>query len=375
VKHKQGSSDTLVADQKLDAGCNHGRRRFLKTAGSAAALSALAPACSTFGNIYSLILDPGPDPLPPTGEYPDMPRATVAVSGVAGSVERAVREAVMASGGLEEIEPGQRVVIKPNATAPRATAEKSITTNPEVIRAVIRLVKERGAHPIVGDRSALLDEETHEEAGFFKVCEEEGVECFPWIKSEYVRFYPDQRYWTDGFRIPRVLAEADHFINVPVLKNHELLWAEFTCCLKAFVGVCHPEDRWQLGDNALHQKNVSEKIAELNLSVKPLLNVVDATSIMVSGGPEGNYDRGVWAQSDLVLAGRDRVATDSVALAVMKRHGAENNVERPYVEKSVWDFAQIYRSAELGIGQADPQMIKVEDVGVEIFDEIMDNWD
>jgi uncharacterized protein (DUF362 family) len=160
---------------------------------------------------------------------------------------------------------------------------------------------------------------------------------------------------------------------VPVLKNHQSTAAEFTCCLKSFVGVCHPEDRFQKGTNALHQRNIGEKIAELNLCSKPALNVVDATDIMIHGGPDGILAKPLWVKSNLVLAGRDRVACDSVALATLKRFGAENKIKLPYVTKSVWDQVQIYRAAELGLGQADPKMITLQDVQAPDFEAIKQN--
>jgi uncharacterized protein (DUF362 family) len=325
----------------------------------------------------------GPEPLPPTRTYPEMPRATVSVAGVKESIEKAVREAVSAAGGLAEIERGQRVFIKPNITGPaiRGIYPGRITTHPEVLRAVIRLVKERGAFPIVGDRGIVMPELSFRTAGFARVCKEEGAQGFPFNRSEYEWFLPGKRHWSRGFRIPTILKEVDHFINVPVLKNHESTNAEYTCCLKSFVGVCHPKDRRQKGPDSLHKRNISEKIAELNLCEKPLMNVVDATTIMIRGGPGDGIMQGdplnrvaLWEQADLILAGRDRVACDSVALAVLKLYGAERQVGRKYVTRSVWDQVQIYYAAELGLGQADPEMITIENIEVGRFDEIKANW-
>lgn len=344
--------------------------------GAAVGAGALGSSCSwTFSQFgYRSIRSlsrPGVDPLPPTRVYPEMPPATVAVAGARRSIEDAVREAVEAAGGMADFERGQRVLIKPNMVSPKPR----VTTNPEVIRAVIRMVKERGCKVMVGDRSSFDDLKVARVCGFEQVCKEEGVELYPWVAHEYVRFFPKQRHWSLGFRMSKVLTEVDHWINVPILKNHEMTAAEFTGCLKAFVGVCHPEDRFQKGDNELHQKNIGEKIAELNLCSRPTLNIVDATTIMPCGGPGGiDPKKSLWVKTDLVLASRDRVACDSVALALMKLHGAEHQVERPYVGKSVWDQVQIYRAAELGIGQADPAKITIEDIKVPAFDEIKANW-
>jgi uncharacterized protein (DUF362 family) len=347
------------------------RRNFLlSTALSAGAITSACSFSRFTANAFLTLLNPGPVPLSPTRTYPEMAATTVAIVGVKGSIENAVREAVAASGGMGDFEKGQKVMIKPNVTGP----DKSITTNPEVIRAVIRLVKERGCHAMVGDRSAFSDLHAMKICGYEQVCQEEGAELYPWINSDYLRFFPKQRYWTDGFRFPKILTEVDHWINVPVLKNHQSTSAEFTCCLKAFVGVCHPEDRFQKGDNALHQQNISEKIAELNLCSRPVLNIVDATNIMVHGGPDGILAKPIWVRSDLILASRDRVACDSLALAALKLYGAEHKVKLPYVQKSVWDKVQIYRAAELGIGQADPRMITIVDINVPEFSSIKANW-
>jgi uncharacterized protein (DUF362 family) len=329
----------------------------------------------------------GPEPLPPTRIYPETPPAVVSLAGVGDSIEKAVREAVAAAGGIDEIQPGQRVFIKPNMAGPSNGKLDigRVTTKPEVIRAVIRMVKERGAHAMVGDKSFSDTEKAFIWCGFQRVCEEEGAEPYPWSRAEYIRFHPGKRYWSRGFRMPKILTEVDHFINVPMLKNHDQTRAEFTCCLKAFVGVAHNLDRFQPGSNALHQNNISEKIAELNLCAKPLINIVDATTILVKGGPDAGFSAGglsnpargqgvTWVQPGLILASKDRVACDSVALATLKLYGAEKKVDLPYVTKSVWDQPQIYYAAELGIGQADPSKITIEDTNVSYFDEIRANW-
>jgi uncharacterized protein (DUF362 family) len=333
-----------------------------------------APELSS--TISRLATDAGPPPRPPTRKYPDMPLATVALAGAEKSIENAVRSAVEAAGGLGEIEKGQLVVIKPNMVSPcNGTVNFGrLTTHPEVIRAVIRLVKENGARVSVGDRSTFADETGLMKCGYFRVCQEEGVEAFPWIRDEYVHFAPGKRHWSRGFRIPKTVAEADHFINVPMLKNHEVTAAEFTCCLKSYIGVCHPEDRWQKGRDALHTKNIGEKIAELNLCKKPTINIVDATAIMVNGGPGGLSRNSAWVDADLVLASKDRVACDAVALAVLKHYGAENNINKSYVAKPVWNNVQIYSAAELGLGQADPGKITVVDAGAPNFERVLGKW-
>lgn len=322
--------------------------------------------------------DTTPD-LPPTRVYPDMPDAVVAARVVRGETDimDAVREAVIAAGGLAEIEPGQTVVIKPNMCGPAIKDHYPgrITTHPEVLRAVIRLVKERGAKIIVSDRAMVGTEMAFKSTGFARICKEEMVEGRPWTRSEYVWFKPGKRHWSRGFRVPKDLVEADHLINLPLLKNHGVGGADFTCCLKNYVGVAMPLDRHMEGPDQLHTRNISEKVAEMNLVKKPTINIVDAISIMVNGGPDGlSSKRSVWVDANLILASKDRVACDSVALAVLRRFGEEHGVKLPYVDKPVWDQTQIYYGAELGLGQADPARIKVVGLGVPNFDQVLGAW-
>jgi uncharacterized protein (DUF362 family) len=362
------------------------RRQFVQSTLIAAGFSLAYPACFAGlapdehlrlrARLKSEGMTVGPDPLPPTRIYPPMPAAIVAAVGVNSSIEKAVRGAVLAAGGLDEIQPGQTVMIKPNMCGP-AIGDKfpgRITTNPEVLRAVIRVIKERKPSKIyVGDRAMFETNLAFASSGFARVCQEEHVIGLPWTRCEYIRFYPKKRHWSNGFRMPKILKEVDHFINVPLLKNHSL--AEFTCCMKAYVGVCLPLDRHQEGPDAFHTKNIGEKIAELNLAVKPTINIVDAVEIMVNGGPGGeDKKKNIWCKSNLILASKDRVACDSVALATLKRYGAENKVDLRYVKTSVWDLPAIYYGAELGLGQADPKKITIQDLKVQHFDEIKSNW-
>ncbi len=77
-------------------------------------------------------------------------------------VSRAVERVVALLGGIDRfVKPGSRVLIKPNMLAGKAP-EKAVTTHPEVVRAVIRLVKAAGGIPTVGDSNAL--------GSFRKVC-------------------------------------------------------------------------------------------------------------------------------------------------------------------------------------------------------------
>ncbi len=115
------------------------RRDFLKLSGIILAGLSLNWGC---GKPLSQDRELAPDvfrlekPPPPTGEAV---ASIVRSKDIAYSVKRAIELA----GGLGEIKQGDRVVIKPNMTTGYAAAAR-VTTHPEVLRAVIRAVKEKG---------------------------------------------------------------------------------------------------------------------------------------------------------------------------------------------------------------------------------------
>jgi len=83
-------------------------------------------------------------------------------------------------------------------------------------------------------------------------------------------------------------------------KNHNITYsldqAQYTCCLKSFVGVLTAPSR-TFGENSFHGENLPEHVAEINLCRPYLmkngrpgvtLNIVDATRIIVDGGPHNS---------------------------------------------------------------------------------------
>ncbi|MGC1454762.1 MAG: DUF362 domain-containing protein, partial [Nitrospirota bacterium] len=68
-----------------------------------------------------------------------------------------VTQAVDLLGGMRAfIKPGERVLIKPNLLK-ASSPETAVTTHPEVVRAVIRLVREAGGAALVGDSPGMGD--------------------------------------------------------------------------------------------------------------------------------------------------------------------------------------------------------------------------
>jgi len=362
-----------------------GRRRFLKTTGLTLAGLSL-PMTLTSCN----------EETPYMISKPNAPQGSISV-GITrkDDIENAVRSAIDLAGGLDDIKSGDTVVIKPNITGPEILLPARIYTHPKVLQGVIRAVKDRtnARNITVAEASAfMLPTKTWAwEVGILKVCNDEGVNFMAWETEDYLTVFSDDFEHIDfNFRVPLSLFDGsfDHFINVPLLKNHDMIPGtnvDYTCCIKNHVGVVHPLDRVGGGEDTLgealshptlnmgiHKVTLGDISAELNLAVpKHTMNVVDALSIVLTGGPAALAMDS--AKPGLILASKDRVACDSLAVAVLKHYAKEQNIDKPYVNKSVWDQAQILRAQQLNLGRTKDK-IDVIDEDVDNISDILSQW-
>ena len=362
------------------------RRDYLRATVAAAAggLLPFTSSCALGGGYHDLSDFTGPGP----GD-------TAAVGlARAGSIEESVRVAIELAGGLSSIGPGESVVIKPNCVwfsgkqgVETAEPDAPTTTNPEVVRAVIRAVKERNGDAgkiFIADHSARITSTPFIMMllGYYALAMEEGARVMPWDATRHLSYYSDKfNYLKQRVAISSTVLKFDHFINVPVLKNHNIPQAlagdqaQYTCCLKAFVGVIRQSSR-SFGADSFHASNLPEHAAELNLCrpyVMPggrpgiTMNVVDATRIIVDGGPHNSIFGEVMkvAEPGMIIASSDRVACDSVALSVLKRYGALRGVSKDYMDTPVWQQRQLRHAALLNLGIADTSRIEIQASGIE----------
>jgi uncharacterized protein (DUF362 family) len=92
-------------------------------------------------------------------------------------------------------------------------------------------------------------------------------------------------------------------------------------------------------------------IAEINLSYRPSVVVMDAVDCFTDGGPA----EGTAAHPNVVLASTDRVAIDAVGVAILREKGTNENVSAG----AVFEQEQIARAVELGIGVDRPEGIEI----------------
>lgn len=342
------------------------RRRFLRDAGAASALIAVGLGC---------------------GDSEEAVPANVVGIAHREEIEAAVQAAVALAGGLSDIRSGQVVFIKPNVVHPFISGP-AITTNPEVLAAVVRMVKARGATVVVGDRSARQFDTTTalDGSGLRQAALDAGAdEVYAAPRpvedpSAWVLVQPPgyEETWAQmgGVLAMRKIVEADHFINVPTCKNHR--WAAHSLSMKAHMGSIGDNSRDPIHYAIGEPERLGRDIALLNQIFEPRLNIIDAWDVLANGGPEGVGPDAVRYPARLIMASRDRIALDAAAVSLIKLARSRSDIPMPdevsaFLDRtSPWAMPQIVHGIALGLGVASPleAELRFDGVGGEDVDEL-----
>ena len=220
------------------------------------------------------------------------------------TVMSSVRRAADLLGGINAfVNPGERVLLKPNLLKARPP-EAAVTTHPEVVRAVIRLVHEAGAQAMVGDSPGIGDlRRVCERSGILAVVEQEGAVLADF--DEAVTVKNTGRF--QRFEVARAAIEADAIINLPKFKTHGM--TILTGAVKNLFG-CIPGKRkvqWHLSSGVDHASFMG-MLVELARLLKTRLTIMDSVVGMEGNGPGSGDPRTI----GVIIAGQDPVAIDVV---------------------------------------------------------------
>jgi uncharacterized protein (DUF362 family)/NAD-dependent dihydropyrimidine dehydrogenase PreA subunit len=230
------------------------------------------------------------------------------------AVESAVGEALAPLGGIAAfVGPGQRVLLKVNLLS-RATPDRAVTTHPEVVRALIRVVRSAGATPFVGDspggpNTAGLVGRIWADSGIERVCAQEGVELVL-FDDDTVRVPNPSGALYGAFTLGRRVVEADTIISLPKFKTHGFMM--FTGAVKNLFGCIPGLEKAQYHLKVPDRDDFGAMLVDLMLACRPALTVMDAVVGMEGEGPAGGRPRAIGA----IIASPDCVALDVVAASI-----------------------------------------------------------
>ncbi|MEZ5357794.1 MAG: DUF362 domain-containing protein [Candidatus Zixiibacteriota bacterium] len=206
-----------------------------------------------------------------------------------------------AIGGIARfVKKGERVVVKPNVGWDRVP-EQAADTNPLLVGEMVRLCLAAGASQvIVTDVTCNYAPRCFARSGIQEAVEKAGGTVILPRDEDYVQTNLGGKLLTD-WPVLKHFIEADRFINMPIVKTHSL--STCTIAMKNLYGI--------LGGrrNQLHQQ-IDQSIVDLAAFVKPTLTVVDATRVLMRGGPTGGSLEDVDIQHSVICA-TDQVAADA----------------------------------------------------------------
>jgi uncharacterized protein (DUF362 family) len=313
------SDDPALADER--------RRRFLKQAAAVGAATLGAGYVSLAPARWPLSLrDPDGErgkPVVPTLRLPEKgfavaPSPTLAHLGVArGSrVPAMVRAAVDAIGGIGRfVSRGDVVVIKPNVAFERP-AVLGATTHPEVLTALVHLVREAGAAEVrVADNPIESPQSCFVRTGIQQAAVAAGARVFLPSPGEFATLHVPGATWIESWPFFwRPFQGAHKVIGVAPVKDHNLCRASMTT--KNWYGL--------LGGrrNQFHQ-DIHGIIADLALMLRPTFVLLDGSRVLFRSGPTGGSLGDVKAGRTIV-ASTDSLSADAFGWSeLLERKGEE----------------------------------------------------
>ena len=257
-------------------------------------------------------------------------------------VEPAIRNTVGLLGGITNfVKPGSRVLVKPNLLMSKEP-EYGITTHPEVVRAVIHILKEISCKIVVGDAPSVWGQyienvdEVYNITGIRKVCQDEGVGLINFNK----------RRMHNKFPLTVALDDCDYLISLPKFKTHE--FTLITGAIKNLFGLVSGTYKTELHKNYFQPSEFAKILVDIFEEAHPALTIIDGILAMEADGPATG---GKTRRLNLLLAGSDCVALDTVMAKIM---GITNQ-----------EVLSTKEAALRGLGEAQLSRIKIEGEDIE----------
>jgi uncharacterized protein (DUF362 family) len=219
------------------------------------------------------------------------------------------KEVIEKAGGLKGIvKPGDTVVIKPNLIKGQPEGSP-ICTDWRAVKAVADVVRECGAARIIVAEGSGYAGDNFKKAGYYQI---EGVEFVDINKikkntKECYYLKPERSLTGHKIYIPKIYMDADVVIGVAKLKTHDNPDAIVSLGLKLSFGVV-PYPR-----GILHNYGVKKSVVDLNRIRRPDFMVIEG----IVGGEGKGAIANTPVDSQIMFAGRDIVALDTVALTFM----------------------------------------------------------
>lgn len=234
-----------------------------------------------------------------------------------------------------------RVLIKVNFIT-TMTWDTGATTDPIVVEALIQRLKKQPVEVIVVESDATVTnaDKAFEATGMAEMCKKYDVQCLNLRHVEdRIKIQIPNGDTLKDITVPRIAKESA-IISAAKMKTH--MATKVTLGMKNMFGML--PDKFKM---KYHARGISKVVVDINTVLPPTLTVIDGFVAMEGRGPTD----GSPVKMDLIIAGKDPVATDSTAARVM---GVDPH-----------EISHIRTAAQKGIGNIDNIDVvgsKIEDV-------------
>lgn len=285
---------------------------------------------------------PDPSPVIGIGRGEDYAKVTV--------------EAVDNAGGFKDkIKKGDIVLIKPNICT-MAEAGSPFITDYRVVQEIANMAVQYGASKVIvadGTISGNAFSPTFLKLNKYDTVK--GVELIDFndfSKENCYELKPDKSLTGKALLIPKIYMDADVVISVAKLKTHFQPDAVVSLSLKNAIGV-PPGKIYGVGSKTgLHNLGLKESIVDLNKIRKPDFAMIEG----IVGGEGDGPLRNTPVKSNIIFAGKDLVALDTVATNFM----GFNVEEIPHLKLASDEKMGISDVSKIKIVGADLNAIKMD---------------
>ena len=232
----------------------------------------------------------------------------------AEEVSAALRSLLEPIGGLDWVQEGMKIAIKANLVT-FAKPEEAVTTHPVLLRELIKMLCDRGAHVVVGDSpgglyNAAFLNKVYQVCGLHAV-EEAGAELNRDFGQVDTKF-PDAKV-LHSFTYTRYLDDCDAIINFCKLKTHGMMG--MSAAAKNMFGVIPGTMKPEYHFRFPNHEDFARMIVDIDEYFAPKIKlcIADAVVGMEGNGPTAGTPREIGC----LLASKDPHTLDMVCAKII----------------------------------------------------------
>jgi uncharacterized protein (DUF362 family)/NAD-dependent dihydropyrimidine dehydrogenase PreA subunit len=228
---------------------------------------------------------------------------------------------------------GKRVLVKPNMLGHFNFDENSgSTTHPAVVSAVVKALRNKGAHVIVGDNPALAGLQENLRCARRSGILEASDGAYKNISDETVEVKMKARL-LDHVLISKDVLDVDYLVSLPRFKTH--IFTTISGAVKNSFGIVLGGEKPKVHLKAPNNTAFSEALVDIFQIRPPELTIMDGIIGMEGNGPSTS---GVLRPIGKILASDNAVSLDAVVCRMMGIKPERVNYMKTAIERNLGEM-------------------------------------